>query len=89
MPANLAAYDPAEWLPGPPTDEERNTYGRQCSMHPHLPPLDQSPLAPRELAGIARSRWLWARWEWAEAAGLPGAIEHFVAWLQGPPMAAG
>jgi hypothetical protein len=84
-PPRLARFREADWIGDPLTDTELNTYGRRCAMHPHLPPLEQRPLDAGELAGIARSRWLWARWEHADSAGLPGAIDYFVDWVQGPP----
>ena len=89
MPAALACFRADDWIGGPLTDEELRTYGRQCGMYPHLPSLGEAPLEPGELAGLALSRWLWARWEWADQAGLPGAIEYFVQWLQGPPLTHG
>jgi hypothetical protein len=81
-PPRLAGFREADWLAAPLTDEERNTYGRQCELHPHLPSLEERPLSPGELARIARARWLWARWEHADSAGLPGAIDYFTEWLR-------
>jgi hypothetical protein len=81
-PPGLARFREADWIEAPLTDEERNTYGRRCELHPHLPSLMECPLSPGELARIARSRWLWARWEHADSAGLPDAIDYFTEWLQ-------
>jgi hypothetical protein len=84
-PAKLSRYREADWLGAPLTDEELQTWGRQSEICPQLPSLEESPLTAEQLAGLARSRWLWARWEHADAAGLPEAADYFVEWLQGPP----
>ena len=74
MPAQLARFRADDWLGGPLTDEERNTFGSTAGT-------------AEGMVGVALSRWLWARWEWTDQAGLPGAIEYSVEWLQGPPLA--
>jgi hypothetical protein len=75
FPPHLAVYTPGEWTVAPLTDEERRTFGATAGT-------------AEGMAGVARSRWLWARWEWAQSAGLPGAVHYFVEYLQGPPQSA-
>jgi hypothetical protein len=71
-PSRLARFRESDWLDAPLTDEERNTFGYTVGI-------------AGGMADVARSRWLWARWEHADSAGQPDAIDYFVEWLQGPP----